>query len=101
MDSGISTDPVAVRARAGELRTLQEGWARTLNQLTPNVPLSAFGTGLQSHGARLQELVNKRHEIRVAHARRLADAGRDAQLLAEVVESGDDSNAQTIGGVHS
>ena len=101
MDSGISTDPVAVRARAGELRTLQEGWARTLNQLTPYVPLSAFGTGLQGHGARLHELVNKRHEIRVAHARRLADAGRDAQVLAEVVESGDEANAHSIGGVRS
>ena len=101
MDSGISTDPVAVRAHAGELRTLQEGWAHTLNQLTPNVPLSAFGTGLQGHGARMQELVNKRHEISVSHARRLADAGRDAQLLAKVVESGDEENAQTIGGVRS
>lgn len=96
--NGIITDPTVVREGAEKLRAQQEQWASVLAAHRPHVPLTAFGVGLQGAGARLKELVDKGHDVRVAHAGRLAAAGRDAHRLADVVDAADATNAVALGG---
>ena len=96
--NGITTDPTVVREGAEMLRTRQEQWTGVLAAHRPHVPLAAFGVGLQGAGARLKELVDKAHDVRVAHAGRLVAAGRDAHRLADVVDTADATNAVPLGG---
>lgn len=94
----LTTDPAATLQGARNLQEVQQQWENVLLRTRPKVPVSSFGTGLQAQGARLLELVQRGHDVRIAHARRLQTAGVDGAALVQRVEGTDVGSASALQG---
>lgn len=94
----MNVDPEAAAAQAAELQQTQEMWESELRANQPLIPLSALGQGLVASGkaVALQTLVGQAHDVRMAHARRIAQAGQAASHLVRAVEGADLSNATSL-----
>lgn len=85
----LTTQPDDVRGIARQLSEMQRQWSHELEMNKPIVPLAAFGEGMLTQGKQLMDVVQRGHDVRLAHARRLSDAGADACVLADRVEQAD------------
>ncbi|MBC2682198.1 hypothetical protein [Corynebacterium anserum] len=94
----LTTEPEQALHGAHKLQTEQSQWEEQLQALKPQVPLSAFGNGLQIKGNQLLQLVNRAHDVRVAHARRLQQAAASGAELIEAVRTADEGNAVSFNG---
>lgn len=94
----LTAEPGRASASARKLQDVQGAWEDTLAQGRREIPLAAFGNGLRSQGAQLVDLVHRGHEVRMAHARRLRDAGGDGDALIQQVSRADADSAQVMGG---
>lgn len=93
---GLSTDPAKAESGAKQLQKSQEDFKQSLAGNRPHIPLTAFGLGLQGHGARLLDLASRGHDVREAHANRLIQAARDASSLIQRVQSADINNSLAL-----
>lgn len=94
----LTTEPGRALHGAHTLQNVQRQWETQLGTLKPQVPVSAFGVGLQVKGARLLSLVNRAHEVRVAHAQRLQQAATSGAGLIATVQGADQGNASALNG---
>ncbi|QFQ03064.1 hypothetical protein CUROG_08580 [Corynebacterium urogenitale] len=92
----ITTDPASALRGAKNLQGMQQQWEDALVRARPQVPEGIFGTGLNAKGKMLMELVQRGHEIRLAHARRLKTAGIDGASLIRRVERTDARSADSL-----
>ncbi|WP_034984946.1 hypothetical protein [Corynebacterium jeikeium] len=92
----LHIDPVPAAERVAGLRDAQLNWANHLNSNRPNVPVAAFGTGLQAKAQQFLDLVDQGHNVRVNHAHRLAQAGEDISGLVDRVGQAEQENSASL-----
>ncbi|WP_408925194.1 hypothetical protein ACKFRT_10230 [Corynebacterium sp. YSMAA1_1_F7] len=92
----LHVEPAIAADRAAALQEEQQSWADHLGGNRPNVPVAAFGAGLQAKAQQFLELVDQGHSVRLNHALRLAKAGEDLVGLVDRVDQAEQENATSL-----
>lgn len=98
-DSGkLEVDPVAARAVVEPVAGKLDARLSALTASPPKLQAGRYGSGLADRAQRLVTLVNRTHDIRVAHAERLKQGVGEALGTVESIAGTDQVSRAALGG---